>query len=96
MNIAFKVALIKLFGSQGEAARALGIRECLLSPLVRGHRLPTASERHKLLTVFSPYEVRKFFPRSKQAAKNYEKLAQAKPNGEVTSMRNCEKNVNAA
>lgn len=48
INWDLKSALVEHFGSQVEAARALGIRESKLSYIVRGHAKPSAREREAL------------------------------------------------
>ncbi len=45
INLELKCALIKRFGSQGSAARKLGIRESRMSYIVRGHSPPSDRER---------------------------------------------------
>jgi hypothetical protein len=45
MNIDFKIALIRNFGSQLVASRRLRIKESKLSHLVRGHDEPNQRER---------------------------------------------------
>jgi hypothetical protein len=47
-NIGLKAELIRLFGSQVEAAKATGIRENRLSYIVRGHVPPSEAERKAL------------------------------------------------
>ena len=48
MNFDLKIALVKQFGSQVRAARALEIAESRLSHLVNGHREPKPEEREIL------------------------------------------------
>jgi hypothetical protein len=48
VNIDFKLALIKNFGSQVVAARRLKIQESKLSYFVRGHSQPNEREREIL------------------------------------------------
>ena len=48
VNLGLKCALIKRFGSQGSAARKLGIRESKMSYIVRGHAQPSDRERQAL------------------------------------------------
>jgi hypothetical protein len=48
MNFDLKIALVKRFGSQVRAARALEICESRLSNLINGHRTPKAEEREIL------------------------------------------------
>jgi plasmid maintenance system antidote protein VapI len=48
VNLNLKAELIKRFGSQVEAAKAMGIRENRLSYIVRGHILPSEAERKAL------------------------------------------------
>ena len=48
VNLELKVALIRRFGSQVEAARLIGIREIRLSDIVRGHVKPSEREREAL------------------------------------------------
>jgi transcriptional regulator with XRE-family HTH domain len=52
INLEFKVAIIKKFGSQVVAARELGVRESRLSYLIRGHSTPTIAERNALAEAF--------------------------------------------
>lgn len=47
MNIEFKIALIRRFGSQIRAAKPLKIDEARLSKIVNGHRDPTSVERSR-------------------------------------------------
>jgi helix-turn-helix protein len=44
INLDLRIALIKRFGTQVEAARQLGIREAKLSYIVRGHVGPSQAE----------------------------------------------------
>ncbi len=39
-----KSAIVERYGSQVEAAKAIGIRESRLSYLIRGHAIPTETE----------------------------------------------------
>jgi plasmid maintenance system antidote protein VapI len=48
MNLNLKAELIRRFGSQVEAAKALGFRENRISRIVRGHSPPTPRERQAL------------------------------------------------
>ncbi len=48
MNLVLRLELVKRFGSQVEAAKAMGIRENRLSYIVRGHVVPTERERRTL------------------------------------------------
>lgn len=48
VNISLKAELIKRFGSQVVAAKAMGIRENRLSYIVRGHVQPSEAERKVL------------------------------------------------
>jgi len=64
VNIDLKVALIKRFGSQVEAAKQLGIRESKLSYIVRGHTNPSELERRGLERAFGRRFVRKLYPTS--------------------------------
>jgi len=63
MNCEFKIAIFKRFGSAIEAAKETGIHESCISHFVRGHRRPNRREREKLLKFFSPYQLRRFFPK---------------------------------
>ena len=44
VNLELKAELIRRFGSQIEAAKAMGIRDNRLSYIVRGHILPSEAE----------------------------------------------------
>jgi len=48
VNLNLKAELIKRFGSEVEAAKAMGIRENRLSYIVRGHIQPSRREREAL------------------------------------------------
>ena len=48
VNLNLKAELIKRFGTQVEAARAIGIRENRLSYIIRGHAQPSKAEREAL------------------------------------------------
>jgi hypothetical protein len=48
MDIEFKIALIRQFGNQSNAAESLRIDEPTLSKIVRGRRSPTAEQRKRL------------------------------------------------
>ena len=48
VNLNLKADLIKRFGTQVEAARAMGIRENRLSYIIRGHIQPSKAEREAL------------------------------------------------
>jgi DNA-binding transcriptional regulator YdaS (Cro superfamily) len=55
MNLELKSELIRRFGSQIVAARALGIRESKLSYIVRGHADPSVKEREAIEQAFGPH-----------------------------------------
>jgi hypothetical protein len=63
MNTAFKLAIIEKCGTATQLALRTELSEANISHLVRGYRRPTRDERTKLLTVFSAYQLRRFFPR---------------------------------
>jgi hypothetical protein len=65
MRTVFKIALLKEFDTQANAAKVLEIKAPNLSALVRGHRDATPGERVKLRRVFSDYQLRKFSHRCK-------------------------------
>jgi hypothetical protein len=65
MNNLFKLAIIRDFGSQTLAAKALGMHVSVLSTLVRDNRRPSAGELEKLGKHFSNYKLRKFFSKPK-------------------------------
>ena len=67
MNREFKLALIKDFGNQSLAAKALGMHQTVLSTLVRDVRPPTTGERAQLARYFSKYKMHKFFGKQKAA-----------------------------
>ena len=48
MNMELKIELLRRFGTQVEAAKALGIRESKLSYIIRGHAEPNEQERRAL------------------------------------------------
>jgi len=48
VNLNLKGELVRRYGSQFEASRALGIRESKLSYIVRGHSEPNERERKAL------------------------------------------------
>ena len=48
VNLELKAELIKRYGSQIEAAKALGLHENRLSYIVRGHIQPSTHEREAL------------------------------------------------
>jgi hypothetical protein len=50
------------FNTLGKAEEAIGIRVCHLSRLIHGHRRPNWNEIEKLLRVFGPRDLQKFFP----------------------------------
>ena len=66
MNVELKVALIKRFGSQINAAKPLGIDEPTLSRIVRGHRDPTPEQRKRFKKMLGRDYFRK--PKSTKAA----------------------------
>lgn len=59
INLNLKCELIRLFGSQVEAAKRLGIRESKLSYIVRGHASPNASELDALKRVLGRGRMRR-------------------------------------
>lgn len=59
VNLNLKGELVRRYGSQFEASRALGIRESKLSYIVRGHREPNEHEREALEKALGRSFVRK-------------------------------------
>lgn len=49
MNLEFKIALIRRYGSQIRAVKPLRIEESRLSRIIQGHREPTAEERRRFV-----------------------------------------------
>jgi len=54
-----KSALVERFGTQVEAAKAIGVRESRLSYLIRGHAEPTEKERLALEHALGKASVRR-------------------------------------
>ena len=71
MNKNFLLGVIEASpdGTKGGFGRQYKITPSRLSNLILGHRTPTPMERQKLLKAFSPYMMRKFFPRRKPVEK---------------------------
>jgi plasmid maintenance system antidote protein VapI len=59
VNLNLKAELIKRFGSQIEAAKAIGIRENRLSYIIRGHVQPSDAERKSLEHAFGKAATRR-------------------------------------
>jgi len=56
-----KALLVERFGSQVEAAKAIGIRESRLSYIIRGHAEPTERERKALEHALGKPEVQRLW-----------------------------------
>ncbi len=68
LNLDLKMELIRRFGSQVEAAKALGIRENRLSYIVRGHVEPMHGELVALKKALGQRTVRKVLPSARVEA----------------------------
>jgi hypothetical protein len=64
MNLELKAELVKRYGSQVKAAKALGLSESRLSYLVQGHIEASSVMRSKFESTFGPGIARKLLPRS--------------------------------
>ena len=64
MNLRLKAELVKRYGSQVKAAKALGLSESRLSYLVQGHIEPSSVMRSKFESTFGPVITRKLLPTS--------------------------------
>ena len=62
MNVKLKVALIRHFGSQVRAAKALGVSESRLSRLVQGWAEPKKAEVETFKRVLGKRSAAKLFP----------------------------------
>jgi hypothetical protein len=71
INRILKSALVLKFGTQVKAAKEIGIHPTQLSTIIGG-REPNWTEAEKLMRVFGPNEMRRFFPKPKQVAANRE------------------------
>ncbi len=67
MNYGFKAALIKKFGSQTAAARALGISESRLSRMIRGWDTPRPDELETLSRILGKGTTHQFLKGSFRA-----------------------------
>ncbi len=59
INWPLRTTIVERFGSQVEAARAMGIRQSRLSYIVRGHAKPTERERVALELALGKKKVRR-------------------------------------
>ncbi len=59
VNISLKAELVRRFGTQVEAAKAMGIRENRLSYIVRGHIKPSEREHKALAEALGKAHVRR-------------------------------------
>jgi len=59
VNLNLKADLIKRFGTQVEATKAMGIRENRLSYIIRGHIQPSKAEREALERALGKTHVRR-------------------------------------
>lgn len=62
MNMNFRLALIRKFGSQVNASEALEIHPVSISMMVNDRRRPRPDELAKLRKAFSRRQLERFFP----------------------------------